>query len=400
MRSLLWLIILFIMAVTIVVSGNYYNGNVFIVVEQTQIRINLHLFIGLIILTVVFLYVLLRLIMGVVHLPGRWTQWRVNHQRHQVETALNRAGLAFFEGRFQFAEREAERVLRNKQGHHSRALALLIAAHSADQIDDMAKRDQYLHEIAKLPEKQQLSRYLLLARSALARHDDVGAKNALQAATKINPNLTQVVKLQLRYDWEQGNPHGVLQQITKLGRADVLSDSELRSYRHWAYQRILENANDPSELKTTLKMIPAIEHESSLCVDIVKKYLQLGMYPQALKYVKKYYSLNFNPTLLLLFSQANQYSSTKEQQKSIEIAEKWLEQRPHDPHLLLLLGELSYEQKLWGKAKSYLESSLQVANNNVARLLLAKVLEHSGQQAAAEQQRNQVLATISNDDEI
>lgn len=400
MRSLLWLIVLFIVAVVIVLTGTHYNGNVFIVVEQTQIRINLHLFVGLVILLVVLLYVLLRIMMGLVHLPGQWTRWRVNHQRHQVETALNHAGLAFFEGRFQFAEREAERVLGNKQGHNSRALALMIAAHSADQIDELAKRDRYLNEIAQLPEKQQLSRYLLLARSALAKHDNVGAKNALEAASKISPNLTQVAKLRLRYEWENGNPQGVLQQVDKLSRADALSESELQSYRHWAYQQLLTRAHDPSELKMILKAIPADEREGDLCVDIVKKYLQLGMYAQALKYVKKYYPVSFNPDLLPLFSEANQYSSVKDQQKSIEIAEKWLQQRPQDPALQMLLGQLSYDQQLWGKAKSYLEASLQISNNNVARLLLAKVLEHSGQTAAAQQQREQVLATISNEDEF
>lgn len=400
MRSLLWLIVLFIVAVVIVLTGTHYNGNVFIVVEQTQIRINLHLFVGLVILLVVLLYVLLRIVMGLVHLPGQWTRWRVNHQRHQVETALNHAGLAFFEGRFQFAEREAERVLGNKQGLNSRALALMIAAHSADQIDELAKRDRYLNEIAQLPEKQQLSRYLLLARSALAKHDNVGAKNALEAASKINPNLTQVAKLRLRYEWENGNPQGVLQQVDKLSRADALSESELQSYRHWAYQQLLTRAHDPSELKMSLKAIPADEREGDLCVDIVKKYLQLGMYAQALKYVKKYYPVSFNPDLLPLFSEANQYSSVKDQQKSIEIAEKWLQQRPQDPALQMLLGQLSYDQQLWGKAKSYLEASLQISNNNVARLLLAKVLEQSGQTAAAQQQREQVLATISNEDEF
>lgn len=400
MRSLLWLIVLFIVAVVIVLTGTHYNGNVFIVVEQTQIRINLHLFVGLVILLVVLLYVLLRIVMGLVHLPGQWTRWRVNHQRHQVETALNHAGLAFFEGRFQFAEREAERVLGNKQGHNSRALALMIAAHSADQVDELAKRDRYLNEIAQLPEKQQLSRYLLLARSALAKHDNVGAKNALEAASKISPNLTQVAKLRLRYEWKNGNPQGVLQQVDKLSRADALSESELQSYRHWAYQQLLTRAHDPSELKMSLKAIPADEREGDLCVDIVKKYLQLGMYAQALKYVKKYYPVSFNPDLLPLFSEANQYSSVKDQQKSIEIAEKWLQQRPQDPALQMLLGQLSYDQQLWGKAKSYLEASLQISNNNVARLLLAKVLEHSGQTAAAQQQREQVLATISNEDEF
>lgn len=400
MKSLLWLIILFIVAVAVVLGANYYNGDVYIVVEQTLMRINLHLFVCLIILTVVLLYLLLRIVMGFVHLPSQWQHWRVNHKRHQVETALNNAGLAYFEGKYQLAQREAERVLRNKQGHNSRALALLLAAHSADQMNDLTKRDGYLQEMAKLPEKQQLSRYLLLAQSALVQGKAVDAKNALDAAMKISPNLTQVAKMQLRYDWDQRDPHGVLQQVDKLSRADALSDSEQTLYRYWAYQQLLAMANDPTELKNSLKLIPVDDRETTLCVDIVKKYLQLGMYPQALKWVKKNYPSSFNPALLPLFNQANQYSSTTEQQRSTEVAEKWLEYRSQDPALLLLLGELSYEQQLWGKARSYLEASLKITNNNVARLLLAKVLEQSNLPQAAQQQRDQVLASISGNDEF
>ncbi|NUE65713.1 heme biosynthesis HemY N-terminal domain-containing protein [Snodgrassella sp. ESL0253] len=398
MRSLLWLIILFIVAVAVVLGAKYYSGDVYIVVEQTLVRINLQLFIGIVLLAVVLLNILLRIVMGFVHLPGHWQHWRINHQRHQVETALNHAGLAYFEGRFQFAAREAERVLRNKQGQHSRALALLLAAHSADQMDDITTRDRYLNDVAKLPQKQQLSRYLLLAQSALAQHNDQQAKNALDAAAKINPNLTRLVKLQLRYDWEQRNAQGVLQQVDKLIRAGALSDSEQLHYRCWAYRQLLTEAKDPAELKNSLRLIPVDEQESTLSVDIVEKYLQLGMYTQALKWVKKYYPRTHDAALLPAFNQANQYLSGKEQQKNMVTADKWLQQHPQDPDLLLLMGELSYQQQLWGKAKSYLEASLQSRNNNVTRLLLAKVLEQSGQSEAAEQQRNQILATISDDE--
>ncbi|MCO6516137.1 MAG: heme biosynthesis protein HemY [Snodgrassella sp.] len=400
MRSLLWLIGLFVVAVAVVLGAKYYSGDVYIVVEQTLVRINLQFFIGIILLAVVLLNILLRIVMGFVHLPGHWQHWRVNHQRHQVETALNHAGLAYFEGRFQFAAREAERVLRNKQGQHSRALALLLAAHSADQMDDITTRDRYLNDIAKLPEKQQLSRYLLLAQSALAQHNSQQAKNALDAAAKISPNLTRLVKLQLRYDREQHNAQGVLQQVDKLVRAGALSDSEYQQYCYWAYRQLLAEAKDPDELKNSLSAIPVDERESALSVDIVEKYLQLGMYTQALKWIKKYYPRTHDAALLPAFNQANQYLSAKEQQKNMVTADKWLQQRPQDPDLLLLMGELSYQQQLWGKARSYLEASLQSGNNNATRLLLVKVLEQSGQSEAAEQQRSQILATISNDDEL
>ena len=63
MRSLLWLIILFVIAVAIVVGGSYFSGDVYIVVEQTLMRINLHLFFAIVLLTVVLLYISFRLVM-------------------------------------------------------------------------------------------------------------------------------------------------------------------------------------------------------------------------------------------------------------------------------------------------------------------------------------------------
>ena len=40
-------------------------------------------------------------------------------------------------------------------------------------------------------------------------------------------------------------------------------------------------------------------------------------------------------------------------------AEAWLRGRPEDPSLLLTLGRLCLQNQLWGKARSYLESSLK-----------------------------------------
>ncbi|MDG4869840.1 hypothetical protein P8631_17785, partial [Guyparkeria sp. 1SP6A2] len=86
----------------------------------------------------------------------------VARQGRQAAAALNNAGLAFFEGKFQKAEQEAAKVLANKEAGDNRTLALMLGAHAADQMDDTALRDRYLKDIETLPAKKQLSRYLLL----------------------------------------------------------------------------------------------------------------------------------------------------------------------------------------------------------------------------------------------
>ena len=184
MKGLIWIIVLFAAAVGLTIVAQHYSGNVYIVIDQTQtqIAVNLHLFVGAMIVFVVLLYLLLRLINGIINIPGRVRRCGRGRQAHHAETALNKAGLAYFEGKFQHAEQEAAKVLENKEAGHNRTLALMLAVHSADQMGDDAKREGYLKEIAQLPHKAQLSRHLLEAESALNRQDYPAAEAAWAAA--------------------------------------------------------------------------------------------------------------------------------------------------------------------------------------------------------------------------
>jgi HemY protein len=61
---------------------------------------------------------------------------------------------------------------------------------------------------------------------------------------------------------------------------------------------------------------------------------------------------------------------------AIQQAEKWQLSRPdNNPALLLLLARLYNQQKLWGMAKSYYESSLNQTPNTQAYLELAELLD-------------------------
>ena len=51
------------------------------------------------------------------------------------------------------------------------------------------------------------------------------------------------------------------------------------------------------------------------------------------------------------------------------IAEQWLKKHPDDPYLLLSLGRLCKQRKLWGKARDYLEKSLIYDSSNLETYL-------------------------------
>ena len=398
MRGLIWIIVLFAVAVAIAMGASLYNGNVYVVVEQTMLRINLHAFILGLLALVIVLYLLVRLIAGILHVPGRMQRFGVARQGRQAAAALNNAGLAFFEGKFQKAEQEAAKVLANKEAGDNRTLALMLGAHAADQMDDTALRDRYLKDIETLPAKKQLSRYLLLAESALGRRDYPAAENHLNAAAQINPSLTRLVRLQLRYAFDHGNALEVLDKTAKLQKAGAINDYEAGQYQSWAYRRLLALVRDGGGLKACLKRIPDEQKAGELCAVIAEKYVHLGLYSQAVKWVAHYYPHTRQAELLEPFVQSVRYLDDKAQRKAIDLADGWLQAQPNDAQLLMFLGELAYSKQLWGKAQGYLEASLAISPSVQARLALAKVFDETEQSAKAESQRLLALEGATHDE--
>ena len=60
--------------------------------------------------------------------------------------------------------------------------------------------------------------------------------------------------------------------------------------------------------------------------------------------------------------------------RQLQTAEDWLKANPQDPSLLLTLGRLSLQNRLWGKARDYLESSLRMERNPETCAELARLL--------------------------
>ena len=147
MRSVVWIVILFAVAVGLALASGVYTGNVYVVAGQTMLRMNLHAFVLGLIIAVVILYFLVRLIAGLLNIPGRMQRFGTARKGRQAATALNNAGQAFFEGKFEQAENEAAKVLANKEAGGNRALALMLGAHAADQMDNIELRDRYLKDI-------------------------------------------------------------------------------------------------------------------------------------------------------------------------------------------------------------------------------------------------------------
>ena len=173
----------------------------------------------------------------------------------------------------------------------------------------------------------------------------------------------------------------------KLQKAGAINDYEAGQYQSWAYRRLLALVRDGGGLKACLKRIPDEQKAGELCAVIAEKYVHLGLYSQAVKWVAHYYPHTRQAELLEPFVQSVRYLDDKAQRKAIDLADGWLQAQPNDAQLLMFLGELAYSKQLWGKAQGYLEASLAISPSVQARLALAKVFDETEQSAKAESQR-------------
>ncbi len=394
MKALIWLVVLFAGAAAVAVLTHSYPGNVFIIIGDELRRVSLNTFILTTVVFVVVLFLLLSLLGRMVSIPGGMRRYGQRRRSAKVADALNEAGQAFFEGRFQKAQSEAEKVLKNKECGDAAPLALMLAAYSAEQTNDDAAKQGYLQRLAALPESMQLSRYLLEAESALERYDYEAAQTSIDAARKLNPGLTRLLQLELRMAVDQKDAMKVLRLTEQLGKAGALSATELQQYQWVAYRQLLAQCHDAKALKICLKRIPEADQKGGLSVEIAERFQQLGLYAQAAKWAKTHYPLNRDVALLNVLFESSASLSDKEQQQAFEAADGWLKTYREDTDLLLALGEAAYQRQLWGKAQSYLEASLSQHPSIQAHLALAKVFKATEQKALAEQHQAAALALV------
>ena len=74
---------------------------------------------------------------------------------------------------------------------------------------------------------------------------------------------------------------------------------------------------------------------------------------------------------------------TKEPAKLLKRAEQWLKSHSEDGALLLTASRLCMAIELWGKARSYLESSLAMAPRTDAYALYGRLLKQLGEDESA-----------------
>jgi HemY protein len=106
----------------------------------------------------------------------------------------------------------------------------------------------------------------------------------------------------------------------------------------------------------------------------------LGAHADAIRLVTAGLARGWDADLARLYSELEADDPVSQ----LAAVEAWLKQYGEDPALLFVAGRLCLRNKLWGRAKSYLDASFRADPRPETLLELGRVYEATREEAAAE----------------
>jgi HemY protein len=378
MRGLIWLVGLFSVAVTVVLTARMSDGYVLLVLPPHRIELSLNVAILTVLATAVAAYIAVRALALILSMPGRVRAFHQRRAQKKARAAFAGALRNYFEGRFGKAQRSAEIAM---QMGESPGLSAVLAARAAHGMRAYSARDDYLARSAEAAPEDAGVRLMAQAEMLL---DERRYHDTLEVLRQLPEKHTAALRLELRAQQLARNWDQVLALIPLLEKRKVFESPVVAQLRR---QAVIENLNRKALDAASLR-----EFWNRLSATAAQSFAALGDCAEANRIIESALAAQWDAGLLALYAECLGPNVMEQLQR----AESWLQSHPRDPVLLLVLGRLCAHQELWGKARSYLDASLSIEPTHTAHIELARLLERTGKpESAAEQYREALDLTLA-----
>ncbi len=370
MKFLVWLLILFAIAVAVTMS-THNPGYVQLVYPPYRIELSLTLFVFLLLGMFVLGHFSVRLISAALRLPEYVRFFREERAQKKGRAAMMEALTAFFEGRYAMAEQAAVRAM--DLGEKS-VLNSIIAARAAHEQHEYDKRDVYLHEAEGKSVGEETMRLMAKAEFLL---DEKQPQSALSSLRELNDTGIRkhvgALNLELKAQQQARNWEAVLDVVSQLEKRDAIDNNVAEQLRQQAWlERLNRHDQDIEGLRSAWKSIPNdFKRRTRIAAVAAQSFFRLGDAASARHVLSESLDAQWDSDLVSLYGTLHEGDTIKQ----IEQAERWLQVHNTDAGLLLVLGKLCLHQGLWGKAQSYLEASSGLRPSREAFTALAQLAE-------------------------
>lgn len=374
MRSLLIGLVTLVLAVVGTLMLREDSGYVLLGYGQWTLETSLAVFLILLLLLFALFYLLVRLLAGVRGLPRRWHSWGTGRLTQRSRAALVEALWLEAIGDCPRAE---QRLARSASDATEPALHYLLAARCAQHQGAGERRESYLRLATAAAGKHRLDLDLMrvdLLLDAGALAEARACLTPLQVGSGHHP---QVLRRLVRVYERQGAWGDLIALLPALRRQAVYPEQERQVLERRIWAGSLQQAADGARLVDLWGDMPRALRKQPEVLEIYVRGLQkFGRGAEAAKLL----STSLGPEvwsreLVQLYGEL----AGSDAARQLAAAESWLPTRREDAVLLHTLGRLSARNRLWGKARSYLEASLALAPEPLVYLDLGRLQEALGQ---------------------
>ena len=352
-------------------------GAVIFTYQEWMVQTSLVVFVLASIVLFLLAYFLFRVLRKLLGLPGDFRRWSEYRRRHRSEKFLNQGLLSMMEGNWSGAQRAFR-----KGAAYSRAplVNYLGAAQAAYRQGDTDSCERYLGLARRHDEAGSPAVGLTLARLQMDQRQVAQANDTL---TSLKHEHEQVKLMLLETATEMKDWARAASLFRECRRRGLMSAEQARAKQLTFQAGLLRQAGDGQDraaLESAWRSIPnKLKKESSLIGAYVRERLRQGDSSDCEALLRRALKRQWDPELVRLYGLVE----GRNLKTQLEFAGNWLSQFPRDAELLLTLGRLSKKNHLWGKARSYLEQSIQARPDPATCQELATLLEQQGEHAAA-----------------
>jgi len=372
-KGLFWVLVLAGLAVAAALGARLNDGYLLLVVPPWRAEISLNLFIIALFGLFLAFYAVLRILAATFGLPQRVRDFRMRRQRDQAGLVFQDAVRLLFEGRFGQGMKKAAEAHGNGTAP---GLSALIAARAAQRMRESEKQQEWMAR-AKSDDPRNEAATLMLEAEMMnesRRFDEALA--ALERLQDKQGRHIAALRLELRARQGVGDWDGVLKLARQLVKRDALPIEVVREIRTQAHLgNIARRAGDQAQLTAYLRALPVEERGQRVVLAASRALVAQGAEGEAQKLIEAMLDATGNDgwqsELLTIYGRL----SGGELTARIAKAEAWLRSHPDDARLLDALGRMCLQQRLWGKAQSYLEASLAVEPTQQTHLELARLAD-------------------------
>jgi HemY protein len=265
MRAALWLLILFAIAAAGALFAGNNQGTVTLFWPPYRIDLSLNLVLLLLLGVFLVVHTAMGAIAALFDMPRQALRWRTQQKERAMHAALLDALSHMLAGRYIRARKAAEAVLDQEgslsaSGHKPanagqlRAIAHLLAAESAQALQDRAAREDHLqkaleHASARDAQETRDGAVLRAARWALEDREPEMAMNILQTLPQGAGRRTVALRTRLRASRQAGQPLEALETARLLAKHHAFSPVAAGSIVRGLAIDLLNGAYDVAQLQ-------------------------------------------------------------------------------------------------------------------------------------------------------